>query len=55
MAWRKAQALRTKPLEIKEAALDNKAWPESVVKVSNNIAKITGIVLCTVPDPIDYQ
>lgn len=38
LALRKAQALRAKTLNIKEAALDNKAWPDAVVKVSNNIA-----------------
>lgn len=38
LALRKTQALRAKTMNLKEAALDNKAWPESVVKVSNNIA-----------------
>ena len=35
---RKAQAVRRKTVNLKQAALDHRAWPDSVVKVSNNIA-----------------
>ena len=38
LALRKSKALKANALNIKDAALDNKAWPDSVVKVSNNIA-----------------
>ena len=35
---RKAQAVRLKQVNLKQAALDHSAWPDDVVKVSNNIA-----------------
>lgn len=35
---RKARAVKARLVDIKEAALNNKAWPADVVKVSNNIA-----------------
>ena len=38
LAARKAQAVRLKTVNLKQAALDHGAWPENVVKVSNNIA-----------------
>lgn len=38
LARRKAGAIRARAVNMKEAALDNRAWPESVVKVSNNLA-----------------
>ena len=38
LARRKAGAIRARAVNMQEAALDNRAWPESVVKVSNNLA-----------------
>ncbi len=38
LATRKAQAVRLKNVNLKLAALDHRAWPDDVVKVSNNIA-----------------
>ena len=38
LAVRKAQAVRLKKVNLKQAALDKSAWPDEVVKVSNNIA-----------------
>ena len=38
LAVRKAQAVRLKKVNLKQAALDHSAWPDEVVKVSNNIA-----------------
>ena len=38
LAVRKAQAVRLKKVNRKQAALDHSAWPDEVVKVSNNIA-----------------
>jgi hypothetical protein len=38
LAIRKAQAIKAGGFNRKDAALDNKAWPANVVKVSNNIA-----------------
>lgn len=38
LAVRKAQAVRLKTVNLKQAALDHSAWPDAVVKVSNNIA-----------------
>jgi hypothetical protein len=38
LAARKAQAVRLKQVNLKQAALDHSAWPHEVVKVSNNIA-----------------
>lgn len=35
---RKAKAVKTGAVDRKQAALNNRAWPEDVVKVSNNIA-----------------
>lgn len=37
LAVRKAQAVRLKKVNLKQAALDYSAWPDEVVKVSNNI------------------
>lgn len=34
---RKAQAFKAGDADLKKAALDNSAWPENVVKASNNI------------------
>ena len=38
LAARKAQAVRLKKVNLKQAALDHSAWPDEVIKVSNNIA-----------------
>lgn len=38
LAARKAQAVRLKTVNLKQAVLDHSAWPDDVVKVSNNIA-----------------
>lgn len=38
LAVRKAQAVRLKTVNLKHAGLDHSAWPDEVVKVSNNIA-----------------
>lgn len=38
LASRKTAALRAGKLDRQAAALDSKAWPEAVVKVSNNLA-----------------
>lgn len=38
LARRKAGAVKSRAVNMREAALDNRAWPESVVKVSNNLA-----------------
>ncbi|MFC0134466.1 hypothetical protein CR105_10245 [Massilia eurypsychrophila] len=38
LAVRKAQAVRMKRVNLKQTALDHSAWPDDVVKVSNNIA-----------------
>ena len=38
LAVRKARAVRLKTVNLKQAALDHSAWPDDVVKVSNNIA-----------------
>jgi hypothetical protein len=38
LAARKAQAVRLKNVNLKHTALDHSAWPDEVVKVSNNIA-----------------
>jgi len=35
---RKVKAIKAGGVDIKKTALDNSAWPENVVKVSNNIA-----------------
>lgn len=37
LAARKARAIRTRNVDRQATALNNKAWPEDVVKVSNNI------------------
>src|SRR5699024_12728990 len=34
---RKAKTVKASRVNLKEAALDNRVWPEDVVKVSNNI------------------
>ena len=38
LARRKAGAVKSRAVNMREAALDNRAWPEPVVKVSNNLA-----------------
>ncbi len=38
LAARKARAVRLKTVNLKQAVLDHRAWPDDVVKVSNNIA-----------------
>ena len=38
LAVRKAQAVRRKTVNLKQAALDRSGWPDDVVQVSNNIA-----------------
>lgn len=53
LAVRKGRALKEGAVDLRAAALDNKAWPEDVVKVSNNIANqfespILFYVLCLV-------
>lgn len=50
---RKARALRNGKVDRKRTALDNRAWPEDVVKVSNNVANqfeapVLFYVLCLV-------
>ncbi len=37
LGYRKAKAVKTGGVNLKATALDNKAWPDSVLKVSNNI------------------
>ncbi|QJD60396.1 hypothetical protein HG264_16705 [Pseudomonas sp. gcc21] len=53
LGMRKASAIKTGAVNRQQAALDNKVWPEDVVKVSNNIANqfeapILFYVLCLV-------
>ncbi len=38
LALRKAKAVKAGEVDRRQAALDNRAWPKSVVKVSNNLA-----------------
>lgn len=38
LARRKAAAVRAHAVDLGRIALDNRAWPEAVVKVSNNLA-----------------
>ncbi len=50
---RKAKAVRADKVDRQQAALDNRIWPEDVVKVSNNIANqfespVLFYVLCLV-------
>ncbi|WP_342631573.1 MAPEG family protein [Marinobacter alkaliphilus] len=50
---RKARAVKTGKVNRHQAALDNRVWPEEVVKVSNNIANqfeapVLFYVLCLV-------
>lgn len=50
---RKARAIKAGEVNRKQAALDNRVWPEDVVKVSNNIANqfevpVLFYVLCLV-------
>lgn len=50
---RKAKAVKTGKVNRQQAALDNRVWPEDVVKVSNNIANqfetpVLFYVLCLV-------
>jgi len=37
LALRKAAAVKAGGVDLRKTAIDNKAWPESVVRVSNNI------------------
>lgn len=37
LAARKANAVRSGNVNLRDTALDNKAWPDAVLKVSNNI------------------
>lgn len=37
LGYRKAKAVKTGSVNLKATALDNKAWPDAVLKVSNNI------------------
>jgi hypothetical protein len=37
LGYRKAKAAKTGNVNLKTTALDNKAWPDAVLKVSNNI------------------
>ncbi|WP_250658234.1 MAPEG family protein [Alkalimarinus coralli] len=50
---RKAQAVKSKAVDLKVTALNNQAWTEDVIKVSNNIANqfetpILFYVLCII-------
>ena len=38
LAIRKTKAIKNRTVDRKETALDNKAWTEDVIKLSNNIA-----------------
>jgi hypothetical protein len=38
MALRKAKAVKAKAVDLKQTRLNNQAWTDDVVKVSNNIA-----------------
>ena len=38
LGLRKSAEVKSKSVDLKKASLDNKAWPSSVVQVSNNIA-----------------
>lgn len=51
LGFRKAKAVKTGSVNLKATALDNKAWPDDVLKVSNNIdnqfeVPIVFFVLC---------
>jgi hypothetical protein len=51
LGYRKARAVKTGSVNLKATALDNKAWPADVLKVSNNIdnqfeVPIVFFVLC---------
>jgi hypothetical protein len=51
LGYRKAKAVKTGNVNLKATALDNKAWPNDVLKVSNNIdnqfeVPIVFFVLC---------
>lgn len=55
---RKARAIKAGAVNRQEAALDNRVWPDDVVKVSNNIANqfevpVLFYVLCLVIYSID--
>ena len=57
---RKARAVTAGKVNRQEARLDNRAWPEDVVKASNNIANqfevpVLFYVLCLVADSIDFS
>jgi hypothetical protein len=58
LARRKAAALKARAVDLKAATLDNRAWPEPVVKVSNNLANqfetpVLFYALCLVLHAID--
>lgn len=38
LGLRKASAVKSKSVDLKEASLNNQAWPPNVIQVSNNIA-----------------
>lgn len=38
LGLRKSAAVKSKSVDLKEASLNNQAWPSSVIQVSNNIA-----------------
>jgi len=38
LGLRKSSAVKSKSIDLKKSSLDNRAWPSSVVQVSNNIA-----------------
>jgi hypothetical protein len=53
LGLRKAAAVKSKSVNLKEAALNNQAWPSNVIQVSNNIANqfespILFYVLCVI-------
>jgi hypothetical protein len=55
---RKAKAIHAGKVDRKQAALDNRVWPDDVVKVSNNIANqfeapVLFYILCLVIYSID--
>jgi hypothetical protein len=58
LALRKAKAVKAGEVDRRQAALDNRAWPKSVVKVSNNIANqfevpVLFYVMCLVLHSMD--
>jgi hypothetical protein len=58
LGMRKAKAVHAGKVDRKQAALDNRVWPDDVVKVSNNIANqfeapVLFYILCLVIYSID--